>query len=236
MKKMFKNRSSFYIKTLAAYGILLALLYCTSMRRDDGHDDVSQLDVVGECAVGTGGAVGDVNDSSFHYSLMMNLISQVRPIEAKFRKYILEFERRYNDGLSDDDARLFKVQQLNSKIKKISGRLRHERGRFMEHIANSRFGPEKSRGVARKFLCSKGPCPPSSNAALSLRARRKKSDLYICQVLKEYIERLDIMSGDIEGLIQKYRMIDKAAKVRSEMAARKASQDVSESNSSDSSI
>lgn len=213
VKDMFKKKSSFYVKTLAVYGAVLALLYCTNMQHEQKYNESEQLDVVDKCALGTAGNIAE-QGSGYPYARMMNLIAQSRSVEHDFHRYTVDFNRHRDERVDD-------IKMLHQKIKKLSEKLKQERGTFVDHVSVSRFkGDEEQR--PENLLCSKGKCRYSRarHSALSRKARNQKSARYTCQVINEYIERLEIMSLNLGRLIENERMRDEAAKARSENQAK----------------
>jgi len=91
MIKFFRNNLMFYLKTLAFYGLVIALLYCPAMQYDQRYDE-SVVKGVASVAAGIQENVSIVSENpSYPYARIMNLIEQCRAIESEFRLGVVDF-------------------------------------------------------------------------------------------------------------------------------------------------
>lgn len=213
---MFRNKSSFYVKTLVFYAAAFALFYCTNMQHEQKYNDSEQLDAVERSLTPDVEMRGE--PSGYPYARMMNLIAQARSIERDFHSYTVDFDCR-------DDDRVAKVIALQKKINKVTEKLKQEQGSFIEFVS---IKPDSDVMDPTEYLCNKGKCRYSTtrHSALSRKARNQKSARYTCQVLNEYMERMEIMAVNLGRLVEQARLNDEAAKLRSENEAKLKSREL----------
>lgn len=214
MVNKFKNILFFYLKTLGVYGILFAILYCPSMQHEQKYDEHS-VDCVAERL---GNLLTNAKENSqkagYPYARMMNLIEQARSLQSQFRVDQVDVEK------------IGAVKELYEKTQKIHERLLQEKSRFSEFLSQSqrRRGKEEIRYVCKKTKCRYLVSDESSfytnKAALSRKARRKKTWRYTTQVLNKNINKINFIGRRLKLLIDKSHAEDEAAKARSESLAK----------------
>jgi len=213
---MLNGSTKFYLKTLAVYAVLLALLHCPSMEYEQKYDTNDQVGVAVEYSEGyineLGGGQGR---KSYPYARMMNLIEQCRTLESSFHDYAHDFSSE------EESSRIDGISNLRSKVVKVAQKMREEKGSFASYVADTRFENEEEETKAN-YLCTKGKCRYTvrGKSVLARKAPRQKASRYTGQVLNKYIERLEVIDQRLEALIEQSRLHDEAVKARSADKAR----------------
>ncbi|MCK4517361.1 hypothetical protein KAT92_01165, partial [Candidatus Babeliales bacterium] len=129
---MLKHNSLFYVKTLAIYGVLLALVHCPSMREESnnvGLDAIDSPDLVSEIKKGTS-KVLSLTAPGYPYAKMMNLIEQCRSLETQFHRDTVSF------NFQECDVKA--IKRLSVSASKVLEKMRKERGNFSDYISEMR--------------------------------------------------------------------------------------------------
>lgn len=215
MIDLLKNKN-FYLKILVAYAIVIALLYCSSMKDEQDYSGKDQIGIALEYAAGDFCELdGSAGRSAYPYAKMMNLIEQCRSIESKFHKCTTKFS--VDRGYSID-----KVVRLRKNISKVEERLSSERASFEAYISGSRFKGDNQDQTKVDYLCTKGKCryTVEGSPLMSRKKQNIKTSRYTSQVLSKYIERMKIMEKRLGTLLEKSRLDDEAARALSENKAK----------------
>ena len=221
MIKFFRNNLMFYLKTLALYGLVIALLYCPAMRHDQRYDE-SLVKGVASVASGIQGGASVVSEKpSYPYARIMNLIEQCRAIESEFRLGVVDFSPSHEDKVT-------MVQNIFDRAMKVKGRLSNERGQFTDFISG--LSDQRSVATKVKYVCTKGKYRYvvqddsvffDDSAALSRDERLKKVMRYTSRVLNRNIEKVDFILGGLQSLIDRVRRAEMEAAAEAKKRSKK---------------
>lgn len=224
---MFKKRASFYIKTLIAYGIVLTLLYCSSMQYKDVYNDVDRGSAVVEnCTLGVQGKVELENQqTSYAYARMDGLLKQFKTVSAEYNNFCLkDFAQNY-DNMVDGVKIIDRVRLLPQKFDKLIGELRQEHDALVGYIVFLRSQPEEE---PRENLCLKERCLPTKSDSERLLRQMKQT-----KMAKQWrwaatraMNIADQMKRATERLIREAELRNEAAKGRAINAAKAAEKSV----------
>jgi len=210
---MLKHNSLFYVKTLAIYGVLLALVHCPSMREEHsnvGLEAIDSPDLVSEIKKGSSKALS-LTTPGYPYAKMMNLIEQCRSLEAQFHRDTVSFNFQECDIIS--------IKRLSSDAGKVLEKMRKERGNFSDYISEMRH--QTSDQARPRYQVSRTRRSYLTNVGMAIRKeRRQKATRYTTQVLNEYIDRMDDMTQRLNALVERVHQEDEAAKAKSESEAK----------------
>lgn len=183
--KIFENNSIFYVKTLALYGVLLAILYYPSMQQEQNESNCKFA-----LADDSVSSVADLCSSSgnelYNFGKHISLIKRSQVMEAEFHKSTKVF--------MNDKKKLEGMKQLLVEVK-------DEKGRFSNYLSdlyrvqNASLNNKHSRKVTwkkNKYL--------SQNVNLESVQRQRKAMRYHSEVLRHAIRTLKFMIGRIEKL------------------------------------
>ena len=201
---MLKHNSLFYVKTLAIYGVLLALVHCPSMR--DEHNNLIQ-EIKNSSAV----QVIESTSPGYPYAKMMNLIEQCRSLESQFHRDTVSFNFQECDVVA--------IKRLSASAGKVLEKMRKERGNFSDYISEMRY--QTSDQARPRYQVSRTRRSYLTNVGLAIRKeRRQKATRYTTQVLNEYIGRMDDMTQRLNALVERVHQEDEAAKAKSQSEAK----------------
>lgn len=186
MIRMFKGNAVFYMKNLALYGVLLAVLHCPSMQYEQNDtkyqfdlNESDMLQVVGK-AYGEG-----FGEATYNYAKMMSLVQKCRRIEENFRLNAEAFVH--------DKGRIV-------AIKKVLTKLNQERERFADYaikLAGERdiqsFKNGKKSRKSLRYLCEQYTSKKKPY-------RQERAVRYYLQVILESIETLESIIQRLEYL------------------------------------
>lgn len=183
--KIFENNSIFYVKTLALYGVLLAILYYPSMQQEQNEANYRFA-----LADGTVSSVVDLGSSSgnelYNFGKHISLIKRSQVMESEFHKSTKAF--------INDKKKLEAMKQLLVEVK-------DEKDRFSNYLSSLYRAQSVSLNNkhSRKVTWKKNKYV-SKNVNLESVQRQRKAMRYHSEVLRHAIRTLKFMIGRIEKL------------------------------------
>ena len=224
MINFFNKNVLFYIKTLAIYAFLAALLYCPTMHYDEKYDEST----VGSVTEASGISVADefevagigTGKISYPYARIMSLIEQCLNLESLFRSIVARLAP-HRDVLHNQ-VNIDDVKNLLKMATKLHTRLCEEVAQFSDYVAAVRSKQRDAKKV--DYSCSSGKCRYKikdrsalfdRKAALSRDNRSKKVMLYTRRVLARNGARVSFIVNAIQEYLDRVEREEKAAKARS---------------------
>jgi hypothetical protein len=218
MFKLFKKNIIFYFKTLAIYGLLIAVLYCPTMQYEQKHDERS-VDFVASVASGIQvDATNSAQKSSPPYERMLkviNLLGQCRALALEFHKRAIVF-------VPSEEVHVNEMRDLFDRVDKLGKQLKEEKRLLSKYRSHFRSQPCGVNKVS--YVCSKGKCHYkvhdksalyTDKAARSRSTRDKKLMRYTALTLSRNIFKIDDLVGQIKTLLDRTRLAEELAKKRS---------------------